>query len=48
MKEITPELGANQVLTMIPNSEVGTARRAVCGRLGEATLPKADCARLNC
>jgi hypothetical protein len=34
--------GANQVLTMIPNSEVGTARRAVRGRLGEATLPKAD------
>ena len=26
----------------IPNTEVGTARRAVCGRLGEATLPKAD------
>src|SRR5580704_13278472 len=34
--------GANQVLTMIPTSEVGTARRAVRGRLGEATLPKAD------
>jgi hypothetical protein len=25
---------------MIPNSEVGTARRAVRGRLGEATLPQ--------
>ena len=35
-------VGANQGLTMIPNSEVGTARRAVRGRLGEATLPKAD------
>jgi hypothetical protein len=37
--------GANQVLTIISNSEVGTARRArraVRGRLGEATLPKAD------
>ena len=30
--------GVNQVLTMIPNSEVGTAR----GRLAGATLPKAD------
>jgi hypothetical protein len=37
--------GRKSVLTMIPNSEVGTARRArraVRGRLGEATLPKAD------
>jgi hypothetical protein len=33
--------GANQVLTMI-STLVGTARRAVCGRLGEATLPKSD------
>ena len=33
---------ANRVLTMIPNSQVGTARRAVRSRLGEATLPKAD------
>jgi cytidine deaminase len=35
-------MGANQVMTMIPNSEVGTARRAVRSRLGEATLPNAD------
>jgi prepilin-type N-terminal cleavage/methylation domain-containing protein/prepilin-type processing-associated H-X9-DG protein len=34
--------GANQVLTMVPNLEVGTARGDVRGRLGEATLPKAD------
>jgi DNA polymerase-3 subunit alpha len=29
-------------LRVTPNSEVGTARRAVRSRLGEATLPKAD------
>ena len=29
-------------LTKQAQSEVGTARRAVRGRLGEATLPKAD------
>jgi hypothetical protein len=33
--------GRKSVLTMIPNSEVGTARRAVRSRLGEATLPEA-------
>jgi len=31
---------------MIPNLQVGTARRAVRGRLGEATLPKADLRRV--
>ena len=34
--------GANQVLTTQAPPEVGTARRAVRGRLGEATLPKPD------
>ena len=34
--------GANQLLTKQAQSEVGTARRAVRGRLGEATLPKTD------
>jgi 16S rRNA (cytosine967-C5)-methyltransferase len=34
--------GEIQVLKMQPPSEVGTARRAVRGRLGEATLPKPD------
>ena len=34
--------GASQLLTKQAQSEVGTARRAVRGRLGEATLPKAD------
>jgi tetratricopeptide (TPR) repeat protein len=34
--------GANQVLITQPASRVGTARRAVRGRLGEATLPKSD------
>ncbi len=33
---------ANQVLTRIPNSEVGAAQRTFSGRIGEATLPKAD------
>jgi hypothetical protein len=35
-------MGANQVLITLPASRVGTARRAVRGRLGEATLPKSD------
>jgi len=39
-RAVSFSLGANQVLTMIPNSEVGTARRAVHSRLGEATLPQ--------
>jgi hypothetical protein len=33
---------ANQLLTKQAQMEVGMARRAVRGRLGEATLPKAD------
>jgi hypothetical protein len=40
--EIHLNRGANQVMTMIPNSEVGTVRRTVIGRLGEAIPPKAD------
>ncbi len=32
---------------MIPNSEVGTVRRTVRGRLGEATLPEADLRPVN-
>jgi hypothetical protein len=35
-------MGSWKVLTTQPPSKVGTARRAVRGRLGEATLPKAD------
>jgi hypothetical protein len=41
-------LGANQVLTMIPKSEVGTYRRAVRGRLASATLAKADLRPSSC
>ncbi len=41
-REQAPALGANQVLKKQSPSEVGTARRAVRGRLGEATLPKPD------
>ena len=35
-------MGANQLLTKQAQSEVGTARRAVRGRLGEPSLPEAD------
>jgi hypothetical protein len=39
---MAPGKGPNQILTRQTASEVGTARRAVRGRLGEATPPKPE------